>query len=105
MSGGACSLGRTRPLHRRAAPAVSCFHIAGGARAGSSFLSPTPARAPIGRGQDGAQRRAAPRAPPRGRQRGDGQHDVADWIRSEQSGAYRARITESGGVEVAWLVQ
>ena len=35
----------------------------------------------------------------------DGQHDVADWIRSEQSGAYRARITESGGVEVAWLVQ
>ncbi|MBK7583696.1 MAG: hypothetical protein IPI67_26315 [Myxococcales bacterium] len=35
----------------------------------------------------------------------DGQHDVADWVESEQSGPYRARVTPSGGVEVAWLAQ
>ncbi|GMV20040.1 MAG: hypothetical protein AMXMBFR56_82640 [Polyangiaceae bacterium] len=35
----------------------------------------------------------------------DGQHDVADWVEGEQSGRYRARITQSGSVEVAWLAQ
>ncbi|MFO0565753.1 MAG: hypothetical protein U0263_08825 [Polyangiaceae bacterium] len=35
----------------------------------------------------------------------DGTHDVAAWVDGEQSGPYRARITPSDRVEVAWLVQ
>jgi hypothetical protein len=35
--------------------------------------------------------------------RREGSHDVGNWVTSEQSGRYRARLLPLGLVEVAWV--